>query len=97
MKIQLNNVAITRISSLIEPEDKQQFSKVFNRWSWLNKQRYQSKKIVSFYDDDENFMLSVSVPFSEEDYEFDCNLLDMLDYLSAYCGATQAKYDGQWL
>ena len=91
------NVSIRRISDLLETEDKARFTKVFNRWSWLNKQTYESKKIVSFYDDDEDFMLSVSVPFSKEDHEFDYNILEMLDYLEAYCGATQVKYDGQWL
>lgn len=91
------NVAITNISDLLTQEDKARFLKVFNRWSWLNKQNFNSKKIVSFYDDDENFLICVSVPFTEDDYGFDCNLLDLLDYLSSYCGATAAKYDGMWL
>jgi hypothetical protein len=91
------NVSIRRISDLLETEDKAHFLKVFNRWSCLNKQTYESKKIVSFYDDDEDFLVSISVPFNKEDYEFDSNILIVLCYLESYCGATQVKYNGEWL
>ena len=43
------------------------------------------------------FLVSVSVPFNKEDYEFDSNILEVLDYLESYCGATQVKYNGEWL
>ena len=92
-----NNVAIIRISEYLEARDKELLNAAFNRWSWLNKQNYESKKIVSFYDDDKEFMLSVSVPYSEDNHEFDHNMLDLQDYLGEYCGVTWTKIDKEWL
>ena len=92
------NVCIKRINEMFSQSEKDQLTQSLNKMRWLNLQDYESKKSVSFYDDDEEFYLMLSVPFnSQDEAEFDNNMLDLVDYLEYYMGITKCKIQGQWL
>lgn len=65
-----------------------------NEEYYFFKNRRNEKKKVSFYDDDNNCYLILNIPVIKD---FDCEILDLFDYLSCIYGVTNCKYDGEFL
>lgn len=72
--------------------------------AWINRvaglERYDGKKIVSFYDDDMQCDMILRIPYTNKQIEsgdFDHRMLDILDAMGDYVGSTSCKYDGQFL
>ena len=72
--------------------------------TWINKKlglkSYDSKKIVSFYDDDGDCYFTLRIPYRNEQIDngdFDNKMLWITDILGDCYGITNCKYDGEFL
>ena len=86
------NIVLKR-NFILDDEDMNQILRVLND-SLLNVQESDKKNTVSFYDDDSICYFVLSMP---EYGDFDNDLLDVIDYLGAFCGVTACKVNGEWL
>ena len=79
---------------ILDDDDIAQILKVLNESRFINRQKYEKKNTVSFYDDDSICYFVLSMP---EYDEFDNDLFEVIDFLGAFCGVTACKVNGEWL
>tara|TARA_R110002110_G_scaffold105282_4_gene264910 strand:- start:606 stop:893 length:288 start_codon:yes stop_codon:yes gene_type:complete len=92
-----NSVSIQKNNVLAKWEI-EEFKLFINRKVGLK--NYDSKKLVSFYDDDGECYMVLRIPYTKKQIDnggFDNKMLWLLDVMSDYIGASNVKYDGQFL
>ena len=89
MKVQ-NNIKAVKGSFYIEKTEVQKLTAWLNSMQEFNIQDYDKKERVSFYDDDNEFYFSLSLPVKDE-ADFDNNVIDLVDIMGPIYGVTYAK------
>lgn len=90
-----NNITLHRFNNDIFNQDEMtDILNDINQDDDLNSQKFKSKKIVSFYDDDLICHFVLRIPHTGD---FDIKMLDLCDYFGVILGITNCKYDGEFL
>ena len=88
-----NNITCKR-NYIVEEADIKAILDTLNKSQIFNRQNFQKKNTVSFYDDDNICYFILMMP---EYDDFDNDIFDVVDMFGSWFGITACKINGSWL